>query len=361
MLIDVNQKYVELLPQWKDVADLLEVDSLKTQWVETCVRPVEGLTRAMLEIYMRDGGTLGDVLEALLELECLQILEKVKPKVNKFVEARGTEKERIVLEDKESNFFSILSTLESVFGKNDPCTTIRRFSQGLCRSQFPSPPITHEILVQESAPLIGVTNDPNPGLDLKDYPVYRGSPTKQKWNNSAKTPDDNLCRILLIFAEDGVDFANQVYQDHQGFEFKDRRVEIFRLNESTLWYEVLVNPEACCMKWANEADFIMPILTPKFLREVQGGAEFEQSSLLPTSPVLNRFMYTLLRARYADSGCKNTMVRPIIPKEHNSVAQLTAVRADPLFRLVWIELDYTKLRKRLQGMLSYMADRQAEQ
>ncbi len=50
--IDVNQKYASVLPQWKDVADVLEVDQLRTMWIETCVRPREGLTRAMLEIYM---------------------------------------------------------------------------------------------------------------------------------------------------------------------------------------------------------------------------------------------------------------------------------------------------------------------
>ena len=54
--IDVNQKYAELLPQWKDVAHQLEIDQLMTKWVEVCVRPKEGLARAMLEIYMKDGG-----------------------------------------------------------------------------------------------------------------------------------------------------------------------------------------------------------------------------------------------------------------------------------------------------------------
>ena len=54
--IDVNQKQAELLPQWKDVAHQLEIDQLMTKWVEVCVRPKEGLARAMLEIYMKDGG-----------------------------------------------------------------------------------------------------------------------------------------------------------------------------------------------------------------------------------------------------------------------------------------------------------------
>ena len=60
-----------------------------SQWVETCVRPREGLTRAMLEMYMHDGGTLGDVLHALLHLECLDILESVRPKVESFLEERS--------------------------------------------------------------------------------------------------------------------------------------------------------------------------------------------------------------------------------------------------------------------------------
>ena len=43
--VDVNQRYAECLPQWGDLARALDVDELKTRWVEACVRPSEGLTR----------------------------------------------------------------------------------------------------------------------------------------------------------------------------------------------------------------------------------------------------------------------------------------------------------------------------
>ena len=86
--IDVNQRYADLLPQWKDVAHHLEIDSLVTKWVETCVRPREGLTRAIMEIYMKDGGTLGEVLEALLHLELLDILEETRPGLEKFIKMK---------------------------------------------------------------------------------------------------------------------------------------------------------------------------------------------------------------------------------------------------------------------------------
>ncbi len=81
------------------------------------------------------------------------------------------------------------------------------------------------------------------------------------------------------------------------------RAEVFRLGESSLWYEVLTNPEACCMKWANEADYVMPVLTQDFLTEIHGGAGGDAAEgLLPTSPMLNRYMYTLLRARCVDES-----------------------------------------------------------
>ena len=76
------------------------------------------------------------------------------------------------------------------------------------------------------------------------------------------------------------------------------KAEVFRLNESSLWYELLTSPEACCMKWANEADYVMPILTPGLLQQFHGkGNDNDSQELVPTAPVINKYMYTLLRAR----------------------------------------------------------------
>ena len=78
--IDVNQKYAELLPQWKDVAHQLEIDQLMTKWVEVCVRPKEGLARAMLEIYMKDGGKY--ILTYLFKKNNSNDYQVLFPKVN---------------------------------------------------------------------------------------------------------------------------------------------------------------------------------------------------------------------------------------------------------------------------------------
>ncbi len=134
---------------------------------------------------------------------------------------------------------------------------------------------------------------------------------------------------------------------------------MFRLNETTLWLEVLVHMEACCLKWAYEADYVMPILTPQFLREVrQGGSQDNLSMLVPTSPLINRFMYTLLRQRYLNEHCRNTMVRPVIPEDVVFAAgtpEEALIQRDPIFRLAWIKEN--RLQRRVKGMLTEFSKR----
>ena len=48
---------------------------MKTEWVRVCVRPEQSFTRAILEIYMADGGTLGDVITALRKQKQFRIIQ----------------------------------------------------------------------------------------------------------------------------------------------------------------------------------------------------------------------------------------------------------------------------------------------
>jgi len=131
-------------------------------------------------------------------------------------------------------------------------------------------------------------------------------------------------------------------------------LELFRLNEATLWYEVLVNPEACCMKWSSEADYIMPILTPKFLTEIHGNIQgSDNAGLLPTSPILNKFMYNLARSQYTSNGCKNYKVRPLIPAQCLSpVKNSNALKLDPLLAHTWKVLKQDQVQSRLRAMMA---------
>ena len=76
-------------------------------------------------------------------------------------------------------------------------------------------------------------------------------------------------RILLVFARDGASTAEEIVTGMVGFQCEDFptvRVDFFRLNELELWHALLINPEGCLMKWLDEMDFVMPILTPQYLQ-----------------------------------------------------------------------------------------------
>ena len=76
-------------------------------------------------------------------------------------------------------------------------------------------------------------------------------------------------RILLVFARDGASAAEEIVSGMIGFHCDDYptiRVDFFRLNELELWHALLINPEGCLMKWLDEMDFVMPILTPQYLQ-----------------------------------------------------------------------------------------------
>ena len=362
-------RYEDILPQWKNLAVRLEVSELRTKWIETCVRPSEGLTRYLLEVYMRDGGTLGEVLQGLLELGCLDILEMLKEKVGSFLEHRNVPDTKAIKGKIDPKFFSILATLANALGKADPIADMmQRHSLGLkkCSAQSDSGEIfdQRETSVMVRGVGTGAENcDPNPG---RDWPAY--SPElhlKQRSAGIEKGRRGNCCRILLLFADDGVSFSEEAHNMMQGVEHRGVVAEVFRLNESSLWYEMLVSPEACCMKWAGEADYVVPILSPNVVREFHGAAAAEggggeDGGLVPTSPMINRFMYTLLRSRYVDAGCRNEVVRPVLPTQYMALLGASpAIKKDPLLRLVWVPLREEKVKARLRGMLAETAKKRS--
>ena len=115
-------------------------------------------------------------------------------------------------------------------------------------------------------------------------------------------------RILLIFSTDGVPHAENIVTGLENFsiqvparflqynsgvlhlyfkEFPTVQVDFFRLNELELWNSLLLNPEACILKWLDEMDFVMPILSPQFLQDLHS-AELPAGPPAPTGPMINK-------------------------------------------------------------------------
>ena len=75
---------------------------------------------------------LGEVLEALLELECLDILEDTKPKVDVYIKKKEAG-DLVAMSNFANceNFFSIIKTLAVALGNQDPCRDVHKYANGL--------------------------------------------------------------------------------------------------------------------------------------------------------------------------------------------------------------------------------------
>ena len=140
MLVDINQQYVDLglFPQWDDIARELNIDNMKTEWVRVCVRPEQSFTRAILEIYMQDGGTLGEVIAALRKQKQYRVIQEISDLAEEFLDVYNTyHKENLRSSEVGApagpHLYSILRTLCETFqkaGQEDPLAKFQLYSGG---------------------------------------------------------------------------------------------------------------------------------------------------------------------------------------------------------------------------------------
>jgi len=249
MWVDINQKYVELgmFPQWNDLARELNIDDMKTEWVKVCVRPEQSFTRAILEIYMNDGGTLGDVIEALRKQKQFRIIQEITAKAEEFMDLYNTyHKDGFTeggVEGGNAFVYSILRTLYETFdkvGKRDPLNRYQQYSKGF-KNYFTSlnniQPADTDLVVNAvhvtAAEGGGETQDsgytspyrysgtlpPMPVATMEPKPVaeVRADSAKKKKVVVVGHKTDMTMRVLLFFAKDGVEHAEQVVQDMDQF------------------------------------------------------------------------------------------------------------------------------------------------
>jgi len=131
-------------------------------------------------------------------------------------------------------------------------------------------------------------------------------------------------------------------------------VDFFRLNEIDLWNALIINPEACLLKWVEEMDLVMPLLTPEYLQDLHNPS-VPSGPPAPTSQMVNKYIYTLLRTEYVSSGCQNLKVRPIIPKPFiEQLCRCKPVLAEPLFKM-WKDCEEATMKSRVTAIIKIWA------
>lgn len=416
MWVDINQQYVDLglFPQWDDIARELNIDQMKTDWVRICVRPEQSFTRAILEMYMEDGGTLGEVIKALRKQKQYRIIQEISEYAEQFLDVYNTyHKASCISMDQNSgdslaagHVYSILKTLFDTFNKSgtvDPLNKFQLYSGGFKKYLLGGPganrpglknpqnigglsmPPTESDLIVNAVHINQTATEGNASVRSEDSGYtsphrYAGrlpsmaetnldqsSPvseiTKIRKTNKVTMENDNdpktkqVIRILLVFAKDGASAAEEIVNGLMDFsieEYPRIKVDFYRLNELELWQSLIMNPEACLMKWLDEMDLVMPLLTPEYLQDLHD-PNVPQGPPAPTSAMINKYIYTLLRSEYVARGCQNTKVRPAIPAQFvEQVYRCKPVQVEPMFKM-WKVADIPTTKSRLAAIIKMWA------
>jgi len=407
MWVDINQQYVDLglFPQWDDIARELHIDEMKTEWVRVCVRPEQSFTRAILEIYMADGGTLGDVISALRKQKQFRIIQEISDKAEEFLDVYTTYHKNSYnpnnKSDNNQHLYSILNTLFECFskaGQEDPLSKFQLYSGGFksylktlndpkLMGPVPGQGLNTDLIVNSLTEQTTGNMDSQdsgytspfryggilPSMSETDHATSvtnirsiiksekaekpKSEDKFEKLTNVEGKPSGHVIRILLIFARDGANEADLIATQLINFgipEFPSIMIDFFRLNEVELWNQLLLNPEACLVKWLDEMDYVMPILTPQFLQDLHNPA-LSAGPPAPTSPMINKYIYTLLRSEYVSNGCQNIKVRPAIPAQFiEQLYKCKPVMTEPLFKM-WKETDLETMKSRLSAMIKMWA------
>ena len=102
------------------------------------------------------------------------------------------------------NFFSVIKTLLMALGNQDPCQDLYKFANGLKNGNMVSGEIQEQTLVVQSA--TEVLNNDWPKFDSEVH--LKQIPEVEKKELSGKV----TCKILVLFAEDGVVAAETAIQ-----------------------------------------------------------------------------------------------------------------------------------------------------
>ncbi len=101
------------------------------------------------------------------------------------------------------NFFSVIKTLLVALGNQDPCQDLYKFANGLKNGNHVSGEIQEQTLVVQSA--TEVLNDDWPRFDSE---LHLKNISEMKKKEGTK----GTCKILVLFAEDGVVAAETAIQ-----------------------------------------------------------------------------------------------------------------------------------------------------
>ncbi|XP_047498640.1 uncharacterized protein LOC125045437 [Penaeus chinensis] len=143
-------------------------------------------------------------------------------------------------------------------------------------------------------------------------------------------------KILMVFASDARREALEVVEQLRNPLTSRGRVGVLLLMgdvASTVAANLRVDPHNSIHKWFKQVRFVVPVLSPQFLKQIQNR---DRSNQCIEEKIYNRFVYRLTLDDYVANMSRNTKCRPLYPScYHKEVVDSELVRGNGLLQIHW--------------------------
>ncbi|XP_053651814.1 uncharacterized protein [Cherax quadricarinatus] len=149
------------------------------------------------------------------------------------------------------------------------------------------------------------------------------------------TPSVLDARVLMVFAQDARAEALKVADQLRNPQLPRGKIGVLLLSEPAgpVARQLRIDPCNSIHKWFKQVDFVVPVLSPQFLRQIQNR---DWDSNCVDERRYNRFIYRLTLDHYVHKGSRNYKCRPLCPAEYFSeVMQSELVKGFGLLQVVW--------------------------
>jgi len=155
-------------------------------------------------------------------------------------------------------------------------------------------------------------------------------------------------KVMLTFASDGLHTAQRVATEFRKKRENQQRIGVVILYEHSEL--VNKNPEQFISACFDQVDYVVPVITEKYLNAICGRGNVSESSMLCTDTQYQyiKYIYNLMATHYVRNGCINDKIRCVIPDD---LVHLTRrqIMARPLFQ-VWVRAsEVEQLSQRMLG------------
>ncbi|KAK7070676.1 hypothetical protein SK128_014212 [Halocaridina rubra] len=143
-------------------------------------------------------------------------------------------------------------------------------------------------------------------------------------------------RILMIFALDAKEEALRTAEQFRKAVNERKAIGVMTLfppNTPAIANALLVNPANSIHKWFKQVHFVVPVLSPKFLLQIQA-RDNDPETLYECQ--YNRYVYRLLQDNYVSNGSRNYKCRPVYPQKYcREVRNSELVKDNGLLQINW--------------------------